>query len=326
MLPTLLEGYRSGPNRKVGIDQCSRLGCSRVQSLAAKLFGSIKETLCEFLPNHQISVPVTTFSRKINTGNLASKNPAQVICQTFVALPVPAFIGNEMCVARSSEAHETLFGVLWFTAWLCQEHLLSMFRGLKFMLYRCCCSTVGQRGQVLVKHCDSDCEPTTGQYTTNSGSNEDWAKMTSVLEGFGNWSSMAIVWHVNSLRILKLHVYIWFYVSAKKWRPSMYVVCGSFDIVHHFYWARPGRQNQARDSGAMASQLGLAEPGEHHHLCTMDLISPLLAAEFILSAREKDGYMIHISVSWADSARLVDSIDSCTLSAKCEFTRPQASG
>ena len=46
---------------------------------------------------------------------------------------------------------------------------------------------IGRRGPVLVKQFASHCEPSTREYTTNSGSNKDLAKMTSVLEGGGHW-------------------------------------------------------------------------------------------------------------------------------------------
>jgi hypothetical protein len=121
-----------GQNRQVGIYHCSRLGCSWIQSPAAKLFGSTKKTLSIFFGTAK-SLYQSRLFRARSIQEILLQNPAHVIRQTFAAVPLLVFIGNDVCAARSSEAHGRLFRVLWFKAWLCQGHFLNTLREPKFM-------------------------------------------------------------------------------------------------------------------------------------------------------------------------------------------------
>ena len=90
-----------GQNRQVGIYHCSRLGCSWIQSPAAKLFGSTKKTLSIFFGTAK-SLYQSRLFRARSIQEILLQNPAHVIRQTFAAVPLLVFIGNDVCAARSS--------------------------------------------------------------------------------------------------------------------------------------------------------------------------------------------------------------------------------
>ena len=79
-----------GQNRQVGIYHCSRLSCSWIQSPASQAVWFHQKNFEHFLRNRQIPVPITTFSRKIDTGNPASK-PGACDPSNFCCSPLTCF-------------------------------------------------------------------------------------------------------------------------------------------------------------------------------------------------------------------------------------------